>query len=346
MLRLLYAGMVFMLAAMPASSTYKLNNYTFGSGGTAGSTSTTYGVNGTVGEQSTLQVTGSAYKAQPGDNYTQNAAVPIVTITNPATYYNKLLVTIDTQGNPTDTIYAIAISTDNFTTTNYVKSDNTVTGSLTYPTDYRTYSSWGSGSGTLVIGLTPGTTYYVKAKAMRGSYTESAYGPVSSVGTNNAILTLGITTVGEAVPPFNVGFGTLNIGAANAGDDQINLVFTTNATAGGDIYIVGSNGSLHSTRTNGDITSLTADLTAVNGYGAQGTSATQVSGGPFTRVSPFNNSGNNVGIVGTTYTRIFTSANPVTTGSGSIIFIANPSNVTPAATDYAETITLTASGSF
>jgi hypothetical protein len=333
--------------AMPSSTSYKLNNYSFGNGGAANSTSTNYGLNGVAGEQSGTTQTGTAYKNQPGENNTQNAAVPTVTITNPSTYYNKLLVTISPGSAASDTLYAVAISTDNFTTTNYVKSDNTVTASLTYPTDYRTYAGWGSGSGTLVIGLTPSTTYYVKAKAMQGKYTESAYGPVSSVATSPPSLTVGIATISHPSPPFSIGFGTLTIGASNNATDQINLTMDTNAEAGGNIWIASQFGALTSARTGGTIPSVNGNLSSVDGWGAQGSGATQTSGGPFTIVgSNYNGSGNNVGALTTTYNAIFTTSNPVVGGSGSILLKARPNATTPSASDYAETLTISGAGLF
>jgi hypothetical protein len=99
-----------------------------------------------------------------------------VTLVNSSNWYNKLLLTIGPEANPSDAKFAVAISTDNFVTTQYVKSDFTVTSTLSF-TDYQTYAAWGSGSGVMVRGLTRSTVYTVKAKAYRGHYTESGYGP-------------------------------------------------------------------------------------------------------------------------------------------------------------------------
>jgi hypothetical protein len=146
-----------LLAGLPASTNYQLHNYTFGSGGTAGSSSTNYKLNGTAGEQSGGTVSGTNFKDNTGNNGSQQANTPIVTLTNPANYYNKLKFVLDIQSNPTDTVYAIAISTDNFATTNYIKSDNTIGSTLTLA-DYQTYTTWGGASGANVLGLTPNTS--------------------------------------------------------------------------------------------------------------------------------------------------------------------------------------------
>jgi hypothetical protein len=344
--RTIFSALIFVVAVLPSSSTYKLNNYTFGNGGTSGSSGTAYGLSGTAGEQSVGVQNGTANSNLPGHNYTQDAAVPTIAITNDTTKrYNKLLIIINTQNNPSDTLYAVAISTDNFTTTNYVKSDNTITGSLTYATDYRVYTGWGSGSGVYVIGLSPSTTYYVKAKAIRGKYTESGYGPVTSVATIGPELTFGVGT--NTGPPNNVNFGTFTIGSVNTSSDQGTISYYTNGESGGDVFIKGANGYLNSPSTGGQIIALNGDLTAASvGWGAQASGTTQTSGGPFSALSPFNGSSNVVGNPTTSYQRLFTSSGYVIGGSSSIIFKAKPSNTTKAANDYVETLTFIAFGSF
>ncbi len=335
------SGMLSLMAALPASSTKQLQSFSFGTGGTGGSGSTNYKVNGLSGEQSNSQISQSPHAAGTGDNFTLNASVPLVTISNSSTtYYNKLLVTIDTQNNPSDTLYAVAISTDNFVTTNYIKSDGTISASLTYPTDYRTYASWGSGSGAFVIGLASNTTYYVKAKAIQGNYTESAYGPVSSAATVAPQLSF-------SVSPSSVAFGTLNVGTVTTASPNTSITYATNAESGGNVYVSSKNGGLKTSVTATLLTSATADLSSVSsGYGAQGSGATQSSGGPFSTQSPYNGASNNVGNLLTSFLPIFNTAGPVVGGSASVVLKAKSSATTPAASDYADTLTLVAAGSF
>lgn len=339
----LLTGIVALLAGMPASPTYQLHNYSFGSGGTASSSSTTYGVNGTTGQQSSLQVNGTTYNAQPGNNYSQNANVPTITIANGNNYYNKLLVTIGTQNNPSDALYAVAISTDGFSsTTNYVKSDSTVGTTLVYPTDYRTYAGWGSGSGVFVIGLSPSTTYTVKAKAIQGKYTESSYGPTSAVATVTPQLSF-------SVSPATVDLGTLSAGSVATASPNGSITFATNAESGGNVYLASQNAGLKSSLVAPTIASATADLSSgsvTQGYGAQGSGATQTSGGAFTTVSPFNSSANNVGGLTTGFQPIFTTPGPVFGGSAAVVIKAKSSVITPAAPDYADILTLIAAAAF
>lgn len=330
-----------MLAALPSSSNYKLNNYGFGNGGTSNSASTNYNVNGLTGEQSTVKTSSGNFSDNGGNNGIQQANVPTVAISNPSNYYNKLLLVLDTQGNPSDTLYAIAVSTDNFSTTNYVKSDGTIGGSLAYPSDYRTYASWGSGSGSLVIGLSATTTYYVKAKAISGKFTESAYGPVASASTVGPQLSF-------SVSPSSLAIGTLLPGTVVTAAMTIDLAIATNGEQGGAVYIADSNGALTSSvYPSASISSATDDLgTAGNGYGMQVASSSQTSGGPLAAQSPYNGSGDNVGIVSSLIRKILDAPAPIVGGTGSINVKAKAAAIDAAAADYADIVTLVASGSF
>ncbi len=338
-----------MLSVLPSSGTYKLNNYGFGNGGTANTTSSaTYGLNAIAGEQSRLQVTGATSNLQTGNNYEQNAQVPTVALTNSTNYYNKLLVTISPLTNATDALYAVAISTDSFATTNYIKSDGTIGGTLTYPGDYRTYAGWGSGSGVFVIGLSSNTSYSVKAKAIQGKYSETAYGPVSTVSTVAPQFSFSLRTGAQASPPFSIGFGTLSAGSVASALDQAQITFATNAEAGGYVYISGQNGGLTSANSGGTISSVNGDLSSLgSGYGVQGSGATQSSGGPFTIVGPnYNGSSNNVGAIDSSLRQIFTTSGPVVGGAANVLLKAKTTTTTPPAIDYTDVMTLVAAGGF
>ena len=142
-----------LLFAFPASTNFQLKDFGYGGGGVANSTSSNYAIEGIAGEQNATRLDGTTYDLGPGLQFTNQANVPPApTFTNPANYYNRLLLSLATGGNPTDTIFAIAISSDNFVTTNYVQSDNTVGATLGLE-DYQTYSAWGGGAGFTIIGL-------------------------------------------------------------------------------------------------------------------------------------------------------------------------------------------------
>ncbi len=339
---------------MPATSNYSLNSYGFGSGGGANSTTSTYALEGITGEVSGQTASTATYSAKPGFIETQQSNVPKVTISNPSNYYDKLKFVIDTQSNPTDAKYALQISTtSNFSSNiNYVKSDLTIGPTLT-TTDYQTFSVWGGSTGANIIGLAANTTYYLRAKVthvktFNGISTESGYGPATNAATVGQQLSFclytgvncgagGSSEAFSAIPPATVTNSPSNIG----------VDFATNADAGGKVYIYSANGGLKSTTASYTMTSATADLSSASeGFGAQVASVSQSTGGPLSKVSPFNGSGNNVGLLATTIASIFSSTNPLTGGTGATTLKVKPSNTTPAATDYSETITVIAAAAF
>ena len=97
---LIFIGAAFIFAATPTSSTYKLESYGVGAGGTEGSSSSTYSTTAISGEQSGANgSTSSTYKSSGGFIPTLPASTPAApTITNPTNYYNKLRIAISTGG--------------------------------------------------------------------------------------------------------------------------------------------------------------------------------------------------------------------------------------------------------
>jgi len=333
-----------LFAASPTSTNYVLPSYDIGSGGTDSSTSTSYKLNGTAGTQTAIQQTSSSYNLGSGENPTQDANVPPApTLTNPSSYYDRLLLVVNDGGNPSDTKYLIAISSDNFTTTNYVQTDNSIGGTYTFTT-YRTYASYGSGSGFLILGLSPNTTYKVKVRAIRGNFTESAYSPTTSgVATVGQSLSFGLTTTLSGTPPFTANFSGLTPGSVFAADADVNVALTTNALNGGAVYIKSSNGALVSSSQSYSISSASTDLAlAAQGYGAQIISASQVSGGPLTAQSPFSGASDNVGVLTSALQQLLATSGPITTGTSAIRLKAKAGNTAPAATDFADQLTIVA----
>jgi hypothetical protein len=340
---------VFIFLALPASTTYELKDFGFGSGG-GSSTSTTYGMTAITGEQSGGKLTSTTYDLGSGMVFTNQANVPSApSFTNPANYYNKLLVTLVAGENPSDAVYAIAISSDNFVTTQYVQSDSTVGATLGIE-DYQTYTAWGGASGTLIIGLTANTTYKVKVKAMQGSKTETDYGPVATQATVGPKLSFDIdvsATDTETAAPFTTNLGNLSPGVVTNSPQRVWVDFDTNAENGGRVYIKGSNNGLASTRAGYTIGAVSGNLAALQeGFGVQGVSATQSAGGPFTLVPAYNLTSDNVAVSDTTIREIFTASTPVASGRGSFQLKAKATAVTPAASDYQEVLTVITSASF
>ncbi len=339
---------VFILLTMPASSNYELKGYDFGGGGGVGE-SASYTMEAITGEVNGAKPTSASYGIFGGLLGVQQANVPAApTFTNNSGIdYNKLKFVINNGDNPSDATFAIAISTDNFATTQYVQADDTIGSSIVY----QTYSNWGGGTGEFVIGLIPNTTYYLKVKANTGLYTESPYSAVSSAATSAVTMTFDIdvsSDCSETAPPYVLNIGDLTPGSVVTGTNKICLDITTNAISGASIYINDSNTGLKSGVLNNTITSATADLSSAgSGYGMQGASKTQTSGGPLEYVAPFNGTSDNVGGLSPTLKQIFNSTDaPITGGKGSINVKAKASSTTPAATDYTDTVTLVAAGNF
>ncbi|HEV7454917.1 MAG TPA: hypothetical protein VGO07_06695, partial [Candidatus Saccharimonadales bacterium] len=155
-----------LLAAVPSSTNYTLKSYDFGSG-SSGSTSTNYSLRGTA-NSSGGTLTSTNYTLPPGIQSSSTVPVPPTpAFTNPDSSYDRLQIVINSSTFPSDTKYAIAISSDNFVTTNYVKSDLTIASTFAVA-NYQPYAAWGGASGVTVLGLTPGTTYKVKVAALQG----------------------------------------------------------------------------------------------------------------------------------------------------------------------------------
>jgi hypothetical protein len=346
----LSAGAVSMyMAAFPATSNYRLNDYSFGTGGGTGSTAN-YGLEGLTGELNGATASTANYSARSGLLATQLANVPAApTVTNPSSWYNKLQVVIDTGGNPSDALFAIAVSDDSFATTNYVQSDMTIGPALGIE-DYLTYAGWGSGSGSTISGLLANTSYEVKVKASRGNFTESGYSGTGSASTDDISLSFDIdvaSTDTESGSPYSLNLGDLLVGTITSGTDKIWFDLDTNANTGGRIFLFSTNSGLRSTALTYTIASSTTDLSgSTEAVGLQSDSATQTSGGPLSAVSPYDGPGDNVGITDASIRPAYQSSTPILGGRTSMSLKAKALQTTPAADDYADILTIIAAANF
>jgi hypothetical protein len=275
------------------------------------------------------------------------ASVPAApTFTNPSNYYNKLLIKINPIIDPSDFQYAVAISSDNFATdTEYIQADNTI-GTNFSILSFRTFSGWGGTSGTTIIGLQQNTTYTVKVKARQGYYTESPWGPTAQAATINS--TFSFSVASNNANPQLVAIGQINPATVVTSSDKVTATVSTNGTNGAIVYLYDANTGLSSNATGHTITSATNDLGSVSeGYGARATTVTQSSGGPMESLSPYNGSGNNVGVINANKQPIFDSTNqPIISGQGTFELRVKAANTTPASADYGDTLTVIAAGAF
>jgi hypothetical protein len=336
--------------AGPASTNYQIIDYGFGAGGTVNSNSTNYALQGTLGEIEMASMSSANYMVWPGLTYTLQPNVPpSPTFTNPSSYYNKLHIIINQGNNSTDVTYAIAISTDNFASDiKYLKADTTLG---TNPV-WQSYAAWNSATGVDAIGLTAGTTYYARVAASRGTFTQGRLGPAANATTVNPTFSFNLQTTSQSTPPFGVSIGTMAPGGAIiTSPDTVTTTISTNAGNGALVYIYGVNAGLKSAKANNYLlvtVPAKTDLSALTeGYGAQGSSVGQTSGGPMKLDSPYDGTSNTVGVVDVSKRQFADSSNaPVTSGTAAFLLKARAKTSTPAAGDYTDTITVLATGSF
>ncbi len=331
-------------ATIPTSSSYSLKSYDLGGGGGGSLSSSSYKLNGETGTLGGTSSSSSTYSINSGETVTQNSNVPPApTLTNPSSEYSRLNLVLNTASNPSDTKYAIAISSDNFTTTLFVKSDDSI-GSTLVIGDFQTYTAWGGATGFWITGLSPGTSYKVKVKAMQGNFTQTAYGPsTGAVATVQPTISFGVATTISNTPPYTISYSGLSAGSVfNANADAV-LTLSTNALYGSSVYIKDTNSGLASILAGTTINSVSTDLSsASSGYGSIVTSTSQVSGGPFTISSPFNGVANNVGALNSSLQTLVKTSSAVNTGSITAQFKAKAASTTPASTDYSDNLTFVA----
>lgn len=250
-------------AAFPKSANYEMHNYSFGAGGTTNSTSSNFGVNGIAGEVEFGNPGSTNFKAGSGLTYLLKANVPgAPTLSLPANNYDRILFVINTNNNPSDTTYALQISTtSNFSSNvNYIKQDGTISSTLT-AADYKTYANWGGASGTFVTGLTSNTTYFIRVKARQGKYTESEYGPQAAATTSFASLTFTINNPTITFSNLNAGNSYTDSGKSDT------LTTTTNAFNGYTVYGRVTQALTSPTGTIANYASLNSSPTAWSGTG-------------------------------------------------------------------------------
>lgn len=338
-------------ASFSSSTHYNLNSYSVGPVGTSNSHSTTYYTQSTGGELSGNGSTSTNYKGTSGQVQTEQLAKPQApTLGNGSgTYYNRLTAILSDNSStsstyPADVTFSIGVSTTNCFTSSCITGGGVkfvqTGGTLGTSQYYQTYSSWGSSSGTTITGLSPSTTYYIAVAAMQGSFTNTAYGASASIATVAPSIT------------YSVSPNTLTLSSLLPGNvitsSAVTFSLTTNGVYGANILDIGKYGGLYSAATSNTIPATTANLTSsTHGFGLQGVSVTQTSGGPFSIDSPYNVTSNNVGTESTSsYTPVFTTANPIVSGSATLKMLAKSSATDPASSDYQEVVTFVAAASF
>jgi hypothetical protein len=331
---------VFVFAAFSSSGSYDLKSYSVGPAGTNSSSSSTYKLQGSAGEQANGSSSSATRTGGNGSIQTEQLNIPSApTLGNGSgTYYNKLQFTVNTSGNPADTTYAVAVTTDPafLTGVKYVQADGTLGASAVY----QSYITWGGAGGSVMTGLSPGTTYYVKAAAKEGMFTNTELSvTASSLATVSPSITF-------SVSPNSLTLSNLLPGSVIT-SSNVSFALTTNGLSGGGVYVSGLNTGLHSTLSSHTLAAFSGNLSLQpEGFGVQATNPAQSSGGPLSTVSPFNGSGNTVGAESTTPQAMLSTTNPIVSGTANTNLQAKAAATTPASADYTETLTFIAAANF
>jgi hypothetical protein len=254
------------------SSNYRIEDSTFDGGG-ENSNSTNYSSRDSISDIDTSQSNSGNYKSSPGFQPGAYPGIPAqpTLVNTGGLLYNSLDFIIATgDGQQSDTTYAIAISSDNFATTYFIQTDDT----LGTTEAWQSYSGWGSGVGERVTGLLPNTTYKIKVKASYGSGSnaidsESGYSLEASASTIAPSLVASIAGISSGTAIAGVtttvtstssamGYGSLTIGDGNPNIAAQRVTVTTNATGGYTTTV----------RQDGPLTSGSNTIAAVSGTNA------------------------------------------------------------------------------
>jgi hypothetical protein len=285
---------------------------------------------------------------------TELSAGGMVAICGPSGCYNKARFEIDTNDNPADALYSVQISQDNFTSDiRYIDGNTFSPESISTHnlSDFLTKIDWENPDFN-IQGLQSGTTYYIRIVALHGDFTESQPGPIASATTSSGSVFFdidiedenGITA--ETASPYSIFFtGAYELisgSTPTTAKDRIWLDAATNSQGGFAIVIKGENGGLKSNTTGQTIVSATANLnTAPEGFGLQSEYINQDTFpylGSVSATPDYTGTGNSVGIVGTTPSKVYESSMPIYNGRMALKVIAKPGTDKAGATDYQETI--------
>ena len=271
--------------------------------------------------------------------------------------YNKARFEINIQGNPSDTLYAIMISKDNFVSDiKYINATTFTPESINTHNiyDFMTKSTWESETFN-IKGLEAGTTYYIKAFALKGNFTQTDSGPSKSTTTATGAVFFDIDIAGqgqttaESAAPYSLSFtGIYELIGGSAAITHGNRIWMdaeTNSEGGFAIIMNGQYGGLYSPTTTQTLPSATANLNSVSsGFGLQNEyisyDTSSPSLGEITATTNYNGTINSVGVISTTPNKVYDGNGPIVNGRMALKVIAKPGTAFSPATDYQEKITL------
>lgn len=292
--------------------------------------------------------------------------------------YDRAKFQLNPQSNPADTRYAVQVSTSSGFTTGVYYLDpvsrtlktNLYLSDFIYECDWEGTSSVGycaSANTTLqrynILGLLPGTTYYLRIAALHGntvngSFTQSEWSTSATVATQNTSLSIDVdiatSTAGSSSPPYIINLGSMTPNTVTTSTNYIIFRTSTNAMSGIQLFIRGTNGGLLNGATL--LANVNADLASNVGYGLRNDTTTNSSSfttylGSITvsaTPSNFQQGGgtDRVGSPTTSFVTLFTSnALPLHTGVSGYRVKAKPDLTYPAGS-YSEILTYIPVASF
>lgn len=281
----------------------------------------------------------------------------MVRVCGPMGCYNRARFEIDSNDNPTDTLYGIQISTDGFEEDiRYVDGSTFMPKEEKNIMDYKTKEDWETPTFNL-LGLESSTEYQLRITALHGDLSESAHGPVAQATTALSEMSFRIGLGyedGENInynPPYEIRFDEsfrIQRGANIVSSDRlIWSLINTNATDGVTLIQKGEHGGLHNTTEPYTISSLSGDLgTANEGIGFKNNQISQLYNDEITgslaslASEPEYDDAqeNTVGIIDTVFRKTYGSDGPVHTGETSLQIKTKASLTTPEG-NYFEDVT-------
>lgn len=264
--------------------------------------------------------------------------------------YDRARIEIDVQNNPSDTLYAIQITTtSDWSYYGYIDGN---TRTIKSPSnlsidDFLTKTDWENVADVYnILGLTPGTEYFVRISALQGDFTQSAFGPSKSAITAQPTLRMSLNvgaTYGEDSSPIHtINFNYLSSTSVETANKLIWLSYGTNALNGISGSVIGENDGLYSSESLYTITSdfYRANLAGSEGFGIVGSDIEDTLLGPTLVASDYVESSYYAGgIVSTGGRTVFTSSgNPLYDGVLGIKAFAKISSNTPTG-EYEELLT-------
>jgi len=282
----------------------------------------------------------------------------MVRVCGPTGCYDRARFEIDPNDNPTDTLYGIQVSTDNFAedikyldgVTYMLKDSKTID-------DYKTKTDWENNVFN-ILGLQSQTQYFLRITALYGDLTESAPSEMAqtttSIGSMEFRVGVGYEN-GENInynPPYEIHFDEAFkiIRGANvrSSDRLIWTLINSNSINGITIVQKGEYGGLHNSEVEEEgytIESLSGDLDLEEeGIGLKNSTISQLynngdgSLGSITVEEEYDTEENNVGIIDTIFKKTYQSDGPIHTGQTSLQIKTKAALTTPEG-EYAEDIT-------